>query len=137
MTPKAETISFAYDAVNQLLSKTLPGSQVTSYQYDLVGNLTNVTDPDSVLAMTHDQANRLLTTATTGSPNQPAVTLSDTYDKNANRLTVGDGVATNTYTYDPLNRLASLASPAGTSIFAYDALSRRTNLTLPNGTQTT
>ncbi|MCS6263540.1 MAG: hypothetical protein H8K11_07245 [Nitrospira sp.] len=30
ITPKNETISFAYNAVNQLLSKTLPGSQVTS-----------------------------------------------------------------------------------------------------------
>ena len=59
VTPKAETISFACDAVNQLLSKTLPGSQVTSYQYDLVGNLTRVADPDSVLAMTYDLANRL------------------------------------------------------------------------------
>ena len=137
VTPKNETISFAYDPVNQLLSKTLPGAQVTSYTYSPVGNLLTVTDPDSALTMTYDQANRLLTTATAGSSNQPAVTLSDTYDQNANRLTLGDGVATNTYTYDPLNRLASLASPAGTSIFAYDALSRRTNLTLPNGTQTT
>jgi YD repeat-containing protein len=59
ITPKNETISFAYDAVHHLLSKTLPGSQVTSYLYDLAGNLTTVTDPDSVLAMTYDQAKRL------------------------------------------------------------------------------
>ncbi|HNP40426.1 MAG TPA: RHS repeat protein, partial [Nitrospira sp.] len=44
----------AYDAVNQLLSKTLPGSQVTSYLYDQVGNLTNVSDRDSVLTMTRE-----------------------------------------------------------------------------------
>ena len=80
ITPKNETISFAYDAVNQLLSKTLPGSQVTSYLYDQVGNLTTVTDPDSVLAMTYDQANRLTTVKTDGSPNQPAVTLAYSYD---------------------------------------------------------
>jgi YD repeat-containing protein len=46
--------------VNQLLSKTLPGSQVTSYLYDLAGNVTTVTDPDSVLTMTYDLANRLI-----------------------------------------------------------------------------
>ena len=63
-TPKGDDILFAYDAVNQLLSKTLPGSQVTSDLYDTVGNLTNVTDPDSVLAMTYDQANRLTTVKT-------------------------------------------------------------------------
>ena len=136
-TQKMDQIVFAYDAVNQLLSKTLPGAQVTSYTYSTVSNLLTVTDPDSNLTMTYDQANRLLTTATTGSPNQPNVTLTYTYDKNGNRLTVGDGVATNTTTYDPLNRLATLASPAGSTTFAYDALSRRTSLTLPNGTQTT
>ena len=63
-TPKGDDFLFAYDAVNQLLSKTLPGSQVTSDLYDTVGNLTNVTDPDSVLAMTYDLANRLTTVKT-------------------------------------------------------------------------
>jgi YD repeat-containing protein len=46
LTPNNATISFAYDAVNQLLSKTLPGSPVTSYTYDSVGRLTSVADPD-------------------------------------------------------------------------------------------
>jgi RHS repeat-associated protein len=136
-TPKGDDILFAYDPVNQLLSKTLPGNLVTSYTYSSVGNLLTVTDPDSALTMTYDQANRLLTTSTAGSSNQPAVTLTYTYDKNGNRLTLNGGTANNTYTYDPLNRLASLASPAGLATFGYDALSRRTNLTLPNGTQTT
>jgi RHS repeat-associated protein len=137
ITPKLDQIVFAYDAVNQLLSKTLPGAQVTSYTYSSVGNLLMVADPDSVLTMTYDQANRLLTTATAGSSHQPAVTLTYTYDKNGNRLTLGDAPNTTTYTYDPLNRLATLASPAGSTTVAYDALSRRTSLTLPNGTQTT
>ena len=137
ITPKLDQIVFAYDPVNQLLSKTLPGNQLTSYQYDLVGNLTNVTDPDSVLTMTYDQANRLLTTSTAGSSHQPNVTLTYTYDKNGNRLTVNGGTASHTYVYDVLNRLTSLTSPAGANTFTYDALSRRTSLTLPNGTQTT
>jgi len=81
ITPKLDQILFAYDAVNQLLSKTLPGSQVTNYTYSPVGNLLTVTDPDSALAMTYDQANRLLTTSTAGSLNQPSVTLSYAYDK--------------------------------------------------------
>jgi RHS repeat-associated protein len=135
-TPKLDQIVFAYDPVNQLLSKTLPGSLVTSYSYSPVGNLLTVNDPDSNLTMTYDQANRLLTTATTGSSNQPAVTLTYTYDKNGNRLTAVDPSGTNTYAYDGLNRLTSLTSPVGATMLAYDALSRRTSLTLPNGTQT-
>jgi RHS repeat-associated protein len=135
--PVSPSCTFAYDAVNQLLTKTLPGSQITSYQYNLVGNLTNVTDPDSVLAMTYDQANRLLTTATAGSSNQPAVTLTYTHDKNSNRLTAVDPAGTNTYVYDVLNRLTSLTNPAGATTFGYDALSHRTSMMLPNGTSTT
>jgi RHS repeat-associated protein len=137
ITPKAETISFAYDAVNQLLSKTLPGSLVTHYTYNLVGNLLTVTDPDSALTMTYDQANRLLTTSTAGSSNQPSVTLTYTYDKNGNRLTEVDPSGTNTYVYDVVNRLTSLTGPVGVNTVAYDALSRRTAMTFPNGTQTT
>jgi RHS repeat-associated protein len=137
VTPKSETISFAYDAVNQLLSKTLPGTLATSYTYDPVGNLLTVTDPDSALTMTYDQANRLLTTSTAGSSHQPSVTLTYTYDKNGNRLTLTGGTTSHTYVYDVLNRLTSLTSPAGSKTFAYDALSRRTSLTLPNGTSTT
>jgi RHS repeat-associated protein len=111
-TPKGDDILFAYDPVNQLLSKTLPGNQLTSYQYDLVGNVTSVTDPDSVLTMTYDQANRLRTTNTAGAPNQPAVTVSYSYDKNGNRVSLTDPSRVTTYQYDRLNRLTQLGVPA-------------------------
>jgi RHS repeat-associated protein len=110
-TPKGDDIFFAYDAVNQLLSKTLPGSQVTSYLYDQVGNLTRVTDPDSVLAMSYDQANRLTSVKTDGSPNQPAVTLSYAYDQNGNRAGLTDPDQTLLSQYDALNRLTQLGLP--------------------------
>ena len=110
-TPKGDDILFAYDAVNQLVSKTLPGTQITSYAYDLVGNLTRVTDPDSVLAMSYDQANRLLSVTTAGSPHQPAVTLGYAYDLNGNRLTLTDPVQITSYSYDAVNRLQSLTQP--------------------------
>ncbi|MEK6762395.1 MAG: LamG-like jellyroll fold domain-containing protein [Nitrospirota bacterium] len=121
VTPKAETISFAYDAVNQSLSKTLPGSQITSYQYDLVGNLTNVTDPDSVLAMTYDPANRLTSVKTDGSSNQPAVTLTSAYDPNGNRVAMTDPTQTTAYFYDVLNRLTQIGVPTQSSCPALPA----------------
>ncbi len=37
---------FACDSLSQLLSKTVPGNQITGYAYDLVGNFTTITDPD-------------------------------------------------------------------------------------------
>ncbi len=112
----------------QVYGQTLPSN---------VGNLTGVTDPDSALTMTYDLANRLTTVSTAGSPNQPAVTVRYTYDKNGNRLTLGDPTGTDTYRYDALNRLTSVTSPSGAATYAFDALSRRTSVTLPNGTQTT
>ena len=113
VTPKNDTIAFAYDAVNQLTNKTLPGAQVTSYTYSTVGNLLTVADPDSALTMTYDPANRLLTTATTGSSNQPPVTLVYSYDRNGNRLSRLDPVQLSNYTYDGLNRLTTLTAPPG------------------------
>jgi len=107
-TPKGDDIFFAYDAVNQLLSKTLPGSQVTSYLYDQVGNLTRVTDPDSVLAMSYDQANRLMSVTTEGSSNQPTVSLGYAYDQTGNRLLLAEAAKTISYHYDGLNRLTGL-----------------------------
>jgi len=97
--------------VNQLLSKTLPGNQITQYVNDLAGNVTHVTDPDSVLDMTYDQANRLLSVKTDGSPHQPAVTLGYAYDPNGNRLTLTDPVQITSYSYDAVNRLQSLTQP--------------------------
>jgi hypothetical protein len=73
--------------------------------------LTRVTDPDSVLAMSYDQANRLLSVKTDGSPNQPAVTLGYAYDPNGNRLTLTDPVQITSYSYDAVNRLQSLTQP--------------------------
>ena len=53
---QVDQILFAYDPVNQFLSKTLPGAEVTSYTYSTVGNLPTVTHPDSALTMTYDLA---------------------------------------------------------------------------------
>jgi len=103
-----------------------------------VGNLISAVDPDSALTFDYDGANRLTQSETTGSPNQPDVTVDYTYDKNDNRLTMTDSVnGTTTYTYDNLNRLDSITDPSPQTVdFDYDVLSRRTLTTLPNGTTT-
>jgi len=136
---KKQTITFAYDAINQLVIKTLPGNQVTTFAYDDAGNLTLVVDPDSRLAMAYDAANRLISASTAGSPNQPAVTINYTYDRNGNRLTMtDDSIGTTSYVYDELSRLTSLTNPSGQTVtFDYDSLSRRTRMSYPNGVITT
>ncbi|NGZ04520.1 MAG: hypothetical protein CV090_15875, partial [Nitrospira sp. WS238] len=86
--------------------------QITSYLYDQVDNVTSVTDPDSVLTMSYDLANRLTTVKTDGSPNQPALTLAYSYDPTGNRLSLTDPVQVASYRYDALNRLQFLTQPS-------------------------
>ena len=132
---KGETITFEYDSLNQLTKKTLPGNELTTYEYDPAGNLTKVIDPDSTLTFTYDYQSRLISSSTSGSPNQPDVTITYTYDPNGNRLTMTDSLSgTTTYTFDELNRLSTLADPLGNmTSFTYDSLSRRTSLHHANG----
>ena len=131
----AQTINLQYDSLNQLIKKTLPGNLITSFNYDLVGNLTSITDPDSNLTFSYDGADRLLSAATTGSPNQPEVTIGYVYDSNGNRITMTDSLTGITnYVYDDLNRVTNITNPANQSVsFSYDVLNRRSVTTLPNG----
>ena len=136
-----QTIELQYGAVNQLIRKTLlpgmPDEAITRFGYDPVGNLASVVDPDSSLSMTYDQLGRLGSVSTTGSPNQPDVTLNYLYDKNGNRLTMTEPYGQTEYVYDELNRLTHLTSPSlQTVTFDYDVLGRRTQMSMPNGVTT-
>jgi len=136
---KGQTVTFEYDEVNRLISKTLPGNLVYNYGYDIRNNLTSIVDPDSNLTQTYDAADRLKTASTVGSPNQPGVTLTYTYDKNENLLTMDDGAfGVTNYTPDLLNRPVSIGAPGQAAIvFDYDVLHRRVGVTRPNGVDTT
>jgi YD repeat-containing protein len=107
------------------------------YVYDLVGKIQQVSDPTGTHGFAYDNMGRLIGTTT---PFLTTTTFSNayTYDAASNRktLTPPDG-STNTYNYDPLNRLSSLTSSlTGQFGFGYDALSHRTQLTRPNGINT-
>ena len=130
----AQTVNFQYDSLNQLTTKTLPGNLVTSFNYDLVGNLASITDPDSNLTFSYDEADRVLIAATTGSPNQPDVTISYFYDQNGNLLSIDDSLSGGTgYVYDTLNRIVEITNQTSQSLyFDYDRLSRRTLTTMSN-----
>ncbi|MFH1202581.1 MAG: RHS repeat-associated core domain-containing protein [Candidatus Omnitrophota bacterium] len=135
---KGQTISFTYDQINRLTNKSGPGLNVTN-GYDSVNNLTSVTNPDSGLTMNYDLAGRLTQATTANLGHQPATTISYTYDKNSNRLTLTDPQSVVTkYIYDDLNRLIDIKTAADQLIshFGYDQLSRRTALILANNTQT-
>ena len=100
----------------------MPGNQSTSYTYDAAGNLTGVTDPDSQLTMAYDLVNRLMSVSTTGSSNQPSVTLGYTSDPTGHRLSVRGPLGVSNYAYDALARLRTLTTPAGRATAAPGAV---------------
>ena len=132
-----QSIKFEYDGVNQLIQKTLPGDLITTYDYNEVGDRVKVEDPDSNLTFTYDDAGRLASASTVGSPNQPGSLIKYTYDDNGNRLSMTDPTGQTGYVYDALNRIKTITSPSGQlTTFDYDALGRRTGKTLPNNVTT-
>lgn len=130
---KNQTTIFDYDQLNRIIMKSLPGNNDTNFVYDQSGNITSITDPDSVLIFNYDGGSRLTSASTTGSPNQPDVTLTHTYDSSGNRSTMTDPTGTTNYSYDVLNRLTSIInSSSQTFTFNYDDVNRLTQKTFPN-----
>jgi len=100
--------------------------------YDLNGNIKNVNDLTAVgqrsKTFQYDYLNRLTSAVAPGLSINEAYT----YDALNNLRTRVSGGVTNTYNYDPTNRLASIVSSTGTaSVFGYDTLG---NLNNRNGT---
>jgi RHS repeat-associated protein len=118
----ARTETYAYDAVDQLLSAQYAGvglARTVSYQYDAVGNRQwrNDVGTTTNYAVNPDNAY----TQVGGAPT--------TLDANGNHA----GHAGATYTYDAQNRLTSATVNATTTTFTYDARNRVIQRTVSSG----
>ena len=139
---KGQTITFSYDAANRPLEKTwqpgTPEEEVTTFTFNDIDRLTQVIDPDSQVNRSYDPIGRLISESTNGSPSQPGVELTYSYDANSNRLTLAGPLDTISYAYDVRNQLTQLTAPFGTNLgFSYDARGRRTEISRPNGVTST
>jgi len=138
----AANITYVYDELNRLTSKTYPDTTAVDYVYDLVGKITQVNDPTGTYAFAYDNMGRLIGTTTSYSfLTGRNFTTAYTYDAASNRTGFTDPESgSTTYSYDTLNRLTTLAPPSafttGSFGFSYDALSRRTQMTRPNSVST-
>jgi RHS repeat-associated protein len=136
-------VSYAYDALNRLTSKTTSGDGNTfTWTYDQsqagyynVGRLTTKTDPYGSQTFNYDNVGNVVATArTTDGVNYP---FSYTYDI-ANRLlteSFPDGDSVGTVAYDAAGQLLSV--PSLVTSVAYDPMGRPTQLVNPNGTTQT
>jgi len=123
------TTTYTYDELDRLVSVMDPLGNTTSFAYDAVGNRTVKTKPDGMtFAYSYDVLSRLVEVSA------PGLNISYTYDAAGNRTTMADGTGATSYTYDPLDRLASVTYPDGRTLaYTYDAVSNRTGLTYPAG----
>lgn len=135
--------AFTYDDLNRQTTEEwqdefgTPEREIT-FAYDAVGQLLTATDPDSNFSYAYDDASRLTTVDTSGTPGAPDVMLAYTYDAVGNRLSATETIeglinGTETFTYDALNRQTSI-SQSGALItskraeFIYDAAGQLTNI---------
>jgi YD repeat-containing protein len=109
-------ISFGYDALNRMATKTFAAANAAAdvaYAYDFAGRPTGATfstvSGAPGVSWTYDAAGRRISESTNGR------TLSFTYDAASNpaTLTWPDGLSI-TYAFDPANRLTSVGSTPAT-----------------------
>jgi RHS repeat-associated protein len=133
-------VSYAYDALNRLTSKTTSGDgNAFTWTYDQaqsgyynVGRLSAKADPYGSQTFNYDNVGNLVaSTRTTDGVNY---SFNYTYDVASRPLTVTypDGDSVGTMAYDVAGRLASV--PNLVTSVSYDALSRPTSLVNANGT---
>lgn len=133
------TVSFGYDNLGRVTSRTENGTLTRQYGYNLLGQMTNASwsGGGSAETFTYDALGRLVQRA------QPFDTFSYQYNasNNRTRMTWGDGFYV-AYDYDTIGGVTAVRENGATSgvgvlaAFTYDNLARRTNMVRGNGTTT-
>ncbi|MEH2218468.1 MAG: FG-GAP-like repeat-containing protein [Nostoc sp.] len=136
--------TFTYDDLNRLyeekwLDTSRNSSRTISYGYDAANQLTTTSDPDSSYTYTYDAAGQLAKVDNVGTPSVTRVIFGYTYDAVGNRLSVTDTIngterGTQAFTYDALNRVTRITQ-SGNGVTAkrvdmgYDFASQLKNIT--------
>ncbi len=107
----SDTISYAYDAVGNILSKT-DGGATTTYGYKGWNELSALSGASSASFLYNPEGSA--TRKTVGS-----IVTSYTYDLSQRLVKVVSGTATSTYAYDALGRRVTATDSTGTTYFAY------------------
>ena len=130
-TAAAATMTYAYDAAGNVVSKTDPRGRITTFGYDARNRRTQTTDPlGHVAAHTYDAAGNVS---------------SDTRADGGVTTYVYDAMNRRTQTTDPLSQVTKMAYDAAGNLFTltdarnnvygftYDLLNRKTQMSYPDG----
>jgi RHS repeat-associated protein len=133
--PGSRTVSYGYDAGNQLTSLTDWFGQTSTFTYSADGLPTGMSRPGGLqTSYTYDVADRM-TSVNNDGPGGALKRFSYTLDANGNRASVTSGAGTESYVLDALNRVTSANYPNGDkSTYSYDAAGNRTSQTVNGAT---
>ena len=126
-----EVITYAYNDLNQLTTKTLVNDGVTvAFSYSDGGKRESVTDDRGTTLYDYDTQGRLLSRT---EPDGTAVAYTYHASGQVETITAPSGVTT--YAYTELNQLAKVTAPNGDeTTYTYDAVGNLTRTERPNGT---
>ena len=112
---------------NKRVTSEAAGSETISYSYNAVNQLTSGTGPGGTVSYTYDNASRVVTETSGGRTN--------TITRNAEgeRTALNYLGQSQTYARDTRGLVTRITAPAGSFDFSFDALGRRTKLSYPNG----
>jgi len=132
-----KTTTYAYDSNNRLQSKTPDPSfsaPAVGFTYSATGKRLTMSDVSGETTYTYDpQTDRLLHKQT------PEGTLTYTYDSAGNLKSLqsqNQNGASDAYTYDADNRLATVTDASGQTTYAYDNVGNLQSFAYPNGVAT-
>ena len=127
--------TFAYDALNRLVSESDALGNTWSYGYDALGNRTSMTDANTqVTTYVYDETNSLTAIDYPGTD----MDVTFAHDSAGRRTSMTDGLGTTTWAYDSLNRPTSITDAFDAAVgYSYDPLGNRTGLVYPDGKSVT
>jgi RHS repeat-associated protein len=126
--PVNNQTQWQYDALDRKTQETDPLSNSGTYAYDAGDRLTSATDRNGQrIAYSYDLLNRETGESWYNSSGTQVNALTFSYDPNNNLLTAAKNTATNTMSYDALDRLSSVQVPFGAVLTnTYDLADNRT-----------
>lgn len=119
-------VVYAWNATGRTETLTEPSSQVTTLQYDKLGRLKTRTGPDSTTGYGYDPSGNLLTVT------EGAAVLTRTYEPTRDLVSTYTNAAGDVigYTYDANGNLSTLTYPGGKTVtYGYDTNDRMVKVT--------
>ena len=119
-------VVYAWNATGRTETLTEPSGQVTTLQYDKLGRLKTRTGPDSTTSYGYDPSGNLLTVT------EGAAVLTRTYEPTRDMVSTYTNAAGDVigYTYDANGNLSTLTYPGGKTVtYGYDTNDRMVKVT--------